>query len=245
MEKLKEIILNLTLFKIIQYILGGFAIVTGLNFLFFPFSQTQSYPITLQIQENEVLIFILGGVIIIIASIYAIFREEFALLIKSESITVGKIELSDKMIKLCREHSRYKENTNNPELRVITFNPDDTILVHAPNVTNFLTKNLKFILTFQTTFNFENNQLITDSLDIADCYFLKSGKDHAIFKIKKWVEIEHYKEQIQKLRSNQDLINLRPIIKLAEDKIADSCSFNEMETFEKTIQKFRTKLEEA
>ncbi len=240
--RIRLIYLNLSLIKMITFIASGFTLVTVINFILLAISPT--YPINLELQATEVYILIIGGIVIIFIAIHSVFDGEFARLYKSNILMMGKIPLDGKLIKFCEEHLRYKERTNNPELDVIKFDSDKIILVKTQQVREYLTNNLIFNLKFQISFEIEDKLETTDSLDVAECRFLKSGKENTYFNIKKWTNISQYNEQIQKLKANQDFKTLKPVIELSENTIADKFSYNEIEDLQKTIHKLRTIMEE-
>jgi uncharacterized membrane protein YqhA len=239
LKKINLLLKKLSTVIIIQYFFSGFLFVTGINFLsvlsviFIP--PYQPFPINLAIQESDTPFFIAGAIIMIFYPLYEIFNKEFS---KSKDIT------EDKLIEFCQEYTKYKENTKNPELAVMKFFNDGTILVKAPEGTSYFTKNLKFSLQISQIIDYNGEQTPIYSLEIADCFFLKAGDKHAYFKVSNWIKSLEYQEQIQKLKANQELKNLKPFIKLSDNEIAEKFSYAEMKSFIKTHQKFKSTNEE-
>lgn len=237
-EKIKILFGDVSLEMVIKYFIGGFAAETGKNFLAIIFSHpSQSFPITLVIQESEFPFIILGVAIMIGYPLYDIFFKEFLLLKKSK--TVSNEMIKENLINFCYEYASYIKNTNNPKLSVMKFQNENTILVNSHQGTKYFTKNLKFSLYFQEVIDVGGIQTSIDSLEIADCYFLKSGDKHAYFIISNWNENSSNKEQIEKIKTNQDFKILKPFVRLSENEIAEKFSYPEMKNYMKTNQKIK------
>ncbi|MHB8164141.1 MAG: hypothetical protein ACYDDV_07290 [Methanoregula sp.] len=237
--KIKNLINSLSLWLIIQYLISGFLIVTGLNFLLailIPISQT--FPISLTIQADTVPFVIIGGLIMVIYPIYEIFIKEF----KKFKILSLK-EKRKQLQSFCLDYLRYKENTGNPKLLIKNFNKDGNILVSTGDEKNYFTKNLKFSLQFYEKIEMEGQISDIETLEIADCSFLKSGGKFSYFIVSNWIKYTQYQEQIQNLKSNRDLTNLKPFIKLKENEIAEKFCLPEMDSYITTDEKFKSIIE--
>jgi hypothetical protein len=230
-------------FKVIlTLIISGFAILVGINF--FLSSISSNYPINLQIEENQVYIFLIGGVSVILSAVYATFHEEINAITESKRYMKEKIPINHKFITFCHEYTRYKEKTSNPELSVMKFFDKNTILVNTSNVRDYITENLYFDLKIFESITY-NDQPPFDarSLNIAKCQFISSGKEHTYFKIIEWTNTTRYEEQIKKLLTNTDFHNLKPVITLSEDPIAEKCTYNEIDKLQKTLSKLKMIME--
>lgn len=242
-EKISIIVHEYSILKITHFIIAGFAIISGINFILLS-NFLQPYPQDLQIQESDVLMLILGGIIVIIASLYSIFSD---VIYDKNSVAIGKNRISPKKIDLYREYSHYKKMTDNPPLQVVKFFDDkkgETFLVDTLKGNDFLTKNLQFDLFYEESISINNSPFQTGSLEIAECVLFRRGEKHAHFKILKWFITKSNREIINKLKTNQNLDGLKPFIKLRDHPIADQFTFSELENLTKTLSKLKRILEE-
>lgn len=242
-EKATLISLSISWGLIIQYFVSGFLMLTGIDFLLtiiFPSSPT--FPITITIDEESILFILLGAGFMIFYPIYEICKNEISSFEKSKFLSKEKeLEI---FLNFFIEYTRYKEKTGNPALYVIKFKNNNTILVKCPEQKRYFTKNLKFALQIQETIDIEGISTQIDSLEIADCVFLESGEFFSQFYVSNWIRDSTFQQQIQNLKMNQDLTNLKPFLKLKNNDIAEKFGYAEMNSYVKTHEKFKTIIKE-
>ncbi len=107
-------------------------------------------------------------------------------------------EISVDNINYYYAYKKYKENTNDPELKVIKVFKDGTIQVDTRSVENYLKKELLFDLKIMTSEIIESNYESIPSKEIATCKLDRSA-DISFFKILNWNNIKEYKDNINDL----------------------------------------------
>lgn len=236
--KFQILLKTLSFWLFFIYFINGFIIVTGINFLYLIITESQSVPINLSIQEADIPFFFLGGLLMILYPIYEIFKEEFS---KFERLSVSSQEArKEKFKEFCLQYTNYKESTGNPTLQVKNFRDDGTILVEASEISGYFTKKLRFSLQYHQIIDIEGTPTEIESLEIADCFFLKTGGNYSFFTVLNWTKEPNFQEQIQKLKTNQDLLILKPFIRLHQNEIAEKFCYTEMKAFITAHEKFKT-----
>jgi hypothetical protein len=242
-EKISIIIYDYSIWTVLPFIIAGFAIIGGINFIFL-LDFEQPFPQNLIIQGTDVVMFIIGGALVIVVSVYSIFYD---LIYDKNSVVIGKSRVSSKILKFYRDHTRYKMKTDNPPMRIRKFlkiQKVETIVVETPNGTDFLTNNLHFNIFYEEQIPFPDSSSPMSSLEIAECVLYRRGEKLAEFKILKWFINDSNRETIGLLRANQNLGILKPFIRLKDHPKAEKFSYSELENLTKTLSKLKISIEE-
>lgn len=149
-------------------------------------------------------------------------------------------------IRYLHAYTKYREKTKNPELLVKSI-VNEIIYIDGNEYRNFFDKKLIFSLRFKINMTINPDQGSCGSIpspDIAICQLENLGTTHTQFKILSWLDGDEYLDEISKIRSNQEFSTLKPFIQLREIGIGEKCSFNEMETTMKTLDKMKKMLDD-
>lgn len=220
---------------ILECFLGGATIYMGVASIAYSFSNSLPFGLTTIVSENYITFF--GGLILVLYTLGSLFGEEISSnrqFIFNKGKEVKKISVDD--INYYYAYKKYKENTNNPELKVIKVFEDGTIQVDTRMVENYLKKELLFDLKIITSEIIEDNYEFIPSKEIATCK-LDCPAEISIFKILNWNNIKEYKDDIKDLKQNRRIDEIKPFITLKSIYLADGCSLQDLENIKNGIDK--------
>lgn len=220
---------------ILECFLGGATIYVGVASIMYSFSNSLPFGLTTIVSENYITFF--GGLILVLYTLGSLFGKEISsnrqFLFYKEKETK---EISVDNINYYYAYKKYKENTNDPELRVIKVFKDGTIQIDTRSVEGYLKKELLFDLRIITSEIIEGNRESIPSQEIATCK-LDRAAEISIFKILNWNNIKEYKDDIKDLKENRRIDEIKPFITLRSNYSADGCSLQDLENIKNGLDK--------
>lgn len=241
------------------------SITSGFFYLEFLLSKQFPFQMTMEMDQARILGF--GSILLIIIPLISIFSEDMKRI--KEYSSEDEIsedffdddendELGDmrttipndnsvdlKFIRYVHAYTKYKEKTKNPELLIKSI-VNDVLYIDGNEYRNFFDKKLYFALKFKidTIISPDQGCETIPSPDIAICQLENLGTTHTQFKIVTWLEVDEYIDEISKIKNNQEFSLLKPFIQLKEAGIGEKCTFNEMETTMKALDKMKKMLDD-
>jgi hypothetical protein len=224
----------------IESIFSGTTIYIGIVSIILAFTNEIPFGLTTVVNQN--FIFLVAGCVIIFTTIWILFRKEIALYGEVYTFISDRNEnsqISVERLNYIYSYLKYKNETGNPDHKVISISADGIISARTANNQKFFDKRLYFELKIQVPTIIEGQAQLIPSEGLAWAK-IKTVGSISTFTIVKWFSLKEHKNQIKELKKNENFASLKPIIQIKPEYVADKYSLEEITKVKEAIDKLKS-----